>query len=87
MAASPQFKIYREGEYVASVKYLEDAAAIVSVSGGVVKYQHKYTIWTEGSEEFSAGDSFDAAAEIMRERAISLSSVFRFEQTGKLTRE
>lgn len=68
MAASPQFKIYRGGEYVASVKYLEDAAAIVSVSGGVVKYQHKYTLWTEGSEEFSAGDSFDGAAEVMRDR-------------------
>ena len=29
MAASPRWKVYRDGEYVASFKYLEDAACLV----------------------------------------------------------
>ena len=32
MAASPRFKVYRGEEYVASVKYVEDAAAILAMS-------------------------------------------------------
>lgn len=68
MAASPQWKIYREGEYVGCCKYAEDAAALVSVSGGVVKHGHSLIVWREGHEEFSAGESYDRAAEIMQKR-------------------
>ena len=74
MAASPPYKVFRDGEYVASVKYLEDAAAIVGMSGegGVVKYGHNKVIWTEGSEELEASESYDGAAAIMQARVDKL---------------
>lgn len=68
MAASPQWKVYRGKEYVAACKYAEDAAAMVSLAGGTVKHGHGLLVWTEGSEEFSAGDSYDRAAQIMERR-------------------
>jgi hypothetical protein len=69
MAAAPQWKIYRDGEYVAACKHPEDAAALVAMSGGVVKLGHSVIVWCEGSEEFEAGDSYDRAASIMQQRA------------------
>lgn len=67
MAASPDFKIYRDGVYVASVKYLEDAAALVA-NGGSVRYQHSRVIWQDTKENASiAANSYDEAADIMRE--------------------
>ncbi|HET7413417.1 MAG TPA: hypothetical protein VFJ18_12235 [Pararhizobium sp.] len=68
MAATPQWKVYRAGEYVAACKYAEDAACLVSMSGGVVKHGHNLIVWREGSEEFSAGESYDRAARIMKSR-------------------
>lgn len=69
MGASPKYKIYRGKEYVASVKYLEDAAALVAITGeGTVRLDPSRIIWTEGNEAFSAGDSFDEAALVMRNR-------------------
>ncbi len=71
MAHSPNYKIYRQGgEYVASCKYAEDAAAIVSIwgEGAFVKFQHRVRVWTEGKEDFSAGESYDRAASVMRRR-------------------
>lgn len=69
MAGSPKFKIYRDKEYVGAVKFAEDAAALVGVSGmGVVKYDHKHIVWREGSEPFPAGDSWDLAAQYMNYR-------------------
>lgn len=69
MAGSPPYKIFRDGEYIASVKYLEDAAALIGVcDSGVVKFGHSKIIWTEGSEDFEAGASYDRAAEVMRSR-------------------
>lgn len=68
MAGSPKFKIYRDGKYIGCTKYAEDAAALVNVSGGVVKHEHRTVLWTEGSEDFSAGESYDGAAEIMERR-------------------
>lgn len=68
MAGSPKFKVYRSGEYIGCTKYAEDAAALVSVAGGTVKYGHSVTIWREGSEAFSAGESYDRAAEWMNYR-------------------
>ena len=67
MAASPDFKVYRDGEYVASCKYAEDAAALVA-NGGSVKWQHRRTIWndTEENREIAA-DSYDLAASIMHD--------------------
>jgi len=69
MAQSPQFKVYRNGEYVAACKYAEDAAAMVSLTpSGEIKYGHRLVVWREGSEEFSAGNSYDGAAAVMFER-------------------
>ena len=70
MAATPKWKIYRDGEYVAACKYAEDAAALVAMSGGVVKRGHSLIVWREGHEEFEAGESYDRAAEIMNMRAL-----------------
>lgn len=71
MAGSPDWKVYRDGEYVAAFKYAEDAAAFVSITGGNVREGHRAarTVWREGAEKFSAAESYDAAAEIMHERA------------------
>ena len=72
MARSPRFKIYRDGEYVGCVKYLEDAAAIAGMTDGTqVRDGHSPSriLWCEGEEEFLAGDSWDDAADVMRERS------------------
>lgn len=73
MAGSPNLKVYNpSGEYVAACKYGEDAAQIVSSygDGATVRDGHnkKSTVWTEGSEDFSAGESFDSAALLMIQR-------------------
>ncbi|MBO6901397.1 MAG: hypothetical protein JJ864_08625 [Rhizobiaceae bacterium] len=68
MAATPQWKVYRDGEYVAACKYAEDAAVLVSAAGGVVKHGHSLVVWTEGKENFSAGESYDQAAALMESR-------------------
>lgn len=69
MAASPALKVYRGGEYVASCKFFEDAAALVALSEeGTIKFGHSVTLWREGNEEFPAGESYDECAAIMRER-------------------
>lgn len=64
---TPMLKVYRDGEYVASCKYYEDAAMLVAING-VVKYGHGKIIWREGQEEIEAGESYDHASDIMRAR-------------------
>ena len=66
--ATPEWKVYRDGKYIGCCKYAEDAAVLVSVAGGVVKLGHKLVVWTEGAEEFLAGESYDRAGDVMRER-------------------
>jgi len=69
MAATPKFKIYRDGEYIGCTKFAEDAAALVGLYGnGIVKYEHSFIVWREGQEEIEAGESYDRAAAIMNER-------------------
>ena len=70
MAGSPQFKVYSSAnEYVGSIKYLEDAAAFVSIQGegATVRNGHakKHSLWTEGVDG-NAGESYDEAAVTMR---------------------
>lgn len=73
MAASPPIKVYRKGEYVASLKYFEDAAAVAGMSpGSVVKWQGEKVIWIEGEEKVDAADSWDRAAAIMSQRVDEL---------------
>jgi hypothetical protein len=71
MGSTPQFKVFTAAnEYVASIKYLSDAAAFVSVlgEGATVRSGHakKDTIWTEGITG-NAYDSYDEAAEAMQD--------------------
>jgi len=67
--STPNWKCYLQGEYMAACKHAEDAAALVSVwTGGEVRWRHKNVVWREGAETFPAGESFDRAAEIMRQR-------------------
>lgn len=72
MAGSPEWKVFRNGEYVACTKYAEDAAALASIFGNGAEVRHghgkKDRVWYDGTEEFSAGESYDGAARIMIER-------------------
>jgi hypothetical protein len=73
MAASPPIKLYRNGEYVASCHYFEDAAALAGMTPGtVVKWKGKHLIWKEGTETVDACDSWDHAAKIMQDRVSRL---------------
>jgi hypothetical protein len=97
MAATPMFKVYRGGAYVASCKHAEDAAAIVGMSGGEVRWGHspKWRLFVEGSEEVKAEDSWDGAAEIihynlqrlMRERQARLRERQRISEAHCAARE
>jgi len=68
MASSPNLKVYRDGEYVASVKYAEDAAMLVA-GGGQVRYRHRQVIW-DTAIDGDTGDSYDTAASLMSERLV-----------------
>ena len=70
MAASPPFKVYRAGEYVASCKYAEDAAAIAGMGGErvLVKYHHKQVLYDHDADGQVASNSWDEAGELIRAR-------------------
>ena len=73
MANAPYLKLYNpQGEYVACFKCLEDAAALAGIYGDGAEirdgHNKRSTIWREGHEEFSAGESYDGAAQIMLDR-------------------
>lgn len=74
MASAPQLKVYAPtGEYVASCKYAEDAAAIVAIygEGSEIRIGHKKAncVWREGSEVQPASESFDQVAMTVCRRA------------------
>lgn len=75
MATTPRLKVHTpDGEYVASCKYYEDAAAIAGSYGEGAYIRHadipgaKGIVWREGRESISAADSYDEARDIMSER-------------------
>jgi len=72
MAASPRFKVHNpQGDYVASCKFLEDAAALVANYGDGARIRDALTgtlCWHEGREDFPAGDSLDGVREKAFER-------------------
>lgn len=71
MAGSPRFKVYSaSGEYVASCKYPDIAAAVVSLlgAGSQIRVFHRTVVWTEGSEEIPAGESYDFVAHTVYRR-------------------
>lgn len=64
MAGSPRWKVYNtEGEYVASCKHVEDAAAIIALygDGASIRDGHSKVVWLEGRDG-EAAESFDAVA-------------------------
>lgn len=67
------WKVYQNKEHLASTKYAEDAALLVAnTHEGIVvfsEYGYRTTVWREGHEKFSAGESCDGAAQFMRSRA------------------
>ena len=65
----PKWKVYLGYECIAYCRYPEHAAALVAVhrDGGSV-YFNKFCVWDEGKEEFRAGEDYDRAADIMRQR-------------------
>ena len=66
MATSPNLKVYRNGKYVASCKHAEDAAALVGISGGEIRYRHKHVVWPDTEEARQiAAESYDEAASII----------------------
>jgi hypothetical protein len=79
MAASPQFKVYKSGEYIAAFKYADDAAMLAGARGGQVRYGHSKwsVVWTEGEEEFAAGESWDDAACVILERVTVLNGAHK----------
>ena len=66
MAATPAWKVYSEsGEYIASFKYPEHAAALIAslgVDGTTIRWVHALTVWTEGVDGH-ASESYDVVAE------------------------
>ena len=70
MAGSPRFKIYTEHHgYEASAKHAEVAAMIAACLGeGSTVRDRGLLVWREGSEAFSASESYDGAAEVMHHR-------------------
>ncbi len=68
MAGSPDWKVYRNGKYVAAFKHAEDAAAFVGCIPGDIRHGHGVTVWREAHEAFSASQSYDQAARIMEQR-------------------
>lgn len=71
MAASPKYKVYsKHGEYLASCKYAEDAAAIVALNGegSTIRLGHTIILWTEGKETCPAYESYDTVASVVDER-------------------
>lgn len=73
MSGSPKLKVYNQtGEYIGSLKYGEDAAALVAVygDGATIRYGHSraHIVWNEGTESFPAGESYDGVAQLIQER-------------------
>ena len=72
MGASPIWKVYNDqDEYIASTKYVEDAAVLISANmGGTIRNGHAKAniLWTEGAEDFPAGESYDGVAQVVHQR-------------------
>jgi len=61
----PNWKVYGpNGEFEASTKRPETAAAIVALlgDGSIIKWRHKLVVWREGLEDQAAADSYDFVA-------------------------
>lgn len=83
-----RFKVYRHGstKLAASCRHAEEAAAVVGMSGGVVKVDGRI-VFRQGREvgneldEVDASESWEGAARVMEERA----RLHQFERYERLT--
>ena len=62
------WKVYRDGEMVASLRYAEEAAAVVALGGAAVIKVNGRIVWREGREAQPAGESYDYVAALCRAR-------------------
>jgi hypothetical protein len=60
MSGTPRFKVYRNGEYVAAVKYPEDAAALVAGGGEIRDGAFNRRVVYRADE--TTADSYDEVA-------------------------
>ena len=86
MAATPKYKIFTpDNEYVASCKYVEDAAALVAFRGhgSTIRTGHskKSIVYTNG-EDGEAGESYDVVADIVFNRECPLIATVQMKQDG-----
>ena len=77
MASAPKYKVFNpSGEYVASCKHAEDAAAVVALygDGAQIRTSHskRDTVWVEGEESDSAANSVDFVALMVALRELPL---------------
>lgn len=71
MAASPQWKVYTKAkEYTAATKHVEEAACLVAFlgDGATIRASHAFVVWTEGSEDQGAAESYDHVVEVVEKR-------------------
>jgi hypothetical protein len=65
------YKVYRDGELVATCRYEEEAAAIIAMaSAGQIKYGGRI-VWNEGAEDQPASESFDHVSEVITKRIVA----------------
>jgi hypothetical protein len=77
MAQSPKWKVYDAcGTYQAACKEIEAAAALIGFygDGATIRLDHakSKTVWTEGSEDQYAHESYDFVAEIVEQRRFEI---------------
>ena len=68
MAGSPIYKIYRNKEYLASVKYLEDAVMIAEGLFAEIRRGHSRVIWACPEPGKGVLNSYEEEAEKIREK-------------------
>lgn len=70
MAATPYYKVHTFRGYVASFKYIEDAAAFTACigEGTTIRSRWGRILWQEGKESQPAIESYDHVAEVAQAR-------------------
>lgn len=88
MSSTPLvWKVYVGAEIRGAARYAEDAAAQVAAygPGASVRDVHNRTVWREG-EDGTAADSYDAAAEHMREASEAIRTELRMGRSRRYGR-
>lgn len=71
MAGSPQFKLYKGKEYLASFKHPSDAAILLAAWGeGQIRHSHSMVLYTEGVDG-KASENYDAVAQICNQKLLA----------------